>query len=355
MPFARPSLKEIRDRMLADVKARFGIASTVLRRAVVRDLTDAMAGGMHANHGHIDYMSRQLFVHLMEGEFLDDHASLYGITRKAAAFATGNVVFTGTDTSVIPLGTTLRRADGVEFRTDAEVTIASGTATAAVTAVEAGADGNTDAGVALSIVTPISGVNSTATVDAAGLAGGVDTETDQALRTRILTRKRQPAHGGAEFDYENWALEVAGVTRVFVYPNHMGLGTVGVTFVLDDDPSSIIPDQAKVDEVQAYLDDPTRKPVTAQLEVFAPIAVPLDLDITLVPNTTAVQAAVTAELKDFLRREGDPGATLFLSRIDEAISVAQGEENHEITNITQNITHAAGEIPVLGTLTFSGA
>lgn len=351
MPFARPTLKVIRDRVLADVKARFGITSVIPRRSLLRDLTDAFGAGLHGNHGHIEYMSRQLFVHSMEAEYLDQEASLYKITRKAATFATGNVVFTGTDGSVIPAGTVVQRGDGAEFLVGDDGVIAGGTVTVTVTARVAGVDGDTEAGVSLSLVSAIAGVSSSGNVDVDGIAGGIDTETDTALRQRILARKRQPPHGGASFDYENWALEVAGVTRAWVYPNHLGLGTVGLAFVMDDsDP--IIPDAAKVAEVQAYIEDLTRKPVTAQLEVFAPVAYAIDLDISLSPNTAAVQAAVTAEIADFLRREGEPGATIYLSRINEAISVAQGEENHVLTSPVADIVLSTGEIPVIGAINF---
>ena len=95
--------------------------------------------------------------------------------------------------------------------TDADVTLVAGTGTLALTAKVAGADGNDNAGITLSFVSPIASVNTTVTVGADGLSGGSDQESDTALRNRVLTRKRQPPHGGADFDYEVWAKEVSGV------------------------------------------------------------------------------------------------------------------------------------------------
>ena len=103
--------------------------------------------------------------------------------------------------------------------------------------------------------------------------------------------------------------------------------------------------------VQDYIDE--RRPVTAQVTVLAPVAVPLALTIALTPDTTAVRAAVTAELQDLLRRDAKPGGTILISRIREAISVSAGEQNHVLTVPSVDVTHAAGEMPTLGTITWA--
>jgi uncharacterized phage protein gp47/JayE len=147
-----------------------------------------------------------------------------------------------------------------------------------------------------------------------------------------------------------WALEVPGVTRVWVYPMQLGAGTVTVLFVNDDDPVSIIPDAAEVAEVQAHID--RRRPVTAEVFVAAPTATPLDMTIALDPNTASVQQAVLAELQDLLTREAQPGGTILISRLREAVSIAAGEGDNSIITPGANVTHAAGEMAVLGTVTF---
>lgn len=87
--------------------------------------------------------------------------------------AGGNVTITGTSGTVVPNNTTLTRADGWTFKTQAAVTIAGGTATVAVKASPetqmGGPDGNTAASTALT--STVSGVTSVA-VDASGLTGG---------------------------------------------------------------------------------------------------------------------------------------------------------------------------------------
>lgn len=349
MAFSRPTLQEIITRVQADLVSRLSLAGPVLRRSVVYVVSRVIAGASHLLHGHLEWNARQILPDQSEAEFLTRAANLYGIARIAAAYAGGDVTFTGTDGATIPAGTLLQRADGTEYETDADGTIAAGSATVGVTAVVAGADGNADAGTALSMVSPIASVNASATVAAGGISGGTDAETDDALRVRLLERLRDPPHGGSDSDYVRWAKEVAGVTRVWVSPLELGLGTVVVRFVRDGD-ADIIPDAAEVAAVQDYIDE--RRPVTADVSVAAPVAVPLDFTISVVPDTAVVRAAVEANLEDLLTREAEPGGEILLSHIREAISVAAGESDHVLSDPVADVQANTGEIFVMGTVTW---
>lgn len=349
MPFSRPSLQELVNRTSADAQARLGLEE-LLRRDDIQQLARVLAGASHGLHGHIDWLSLQVIFDTAELEYLERWAGVWGITRKAAAAASGDVTFAGTNGITIPAGTTLIRSDGEEYTTDADATIASGSATAAVTAVLAGAAGNALAGVTLNLISPIAGVTSAAIVAAGDLTQGADSETDAALRARFIARIQQPPHGGADFDYVTWALECPGVTRAWVYAQELGLGTVTVRFVRDDD-ASMIPDGAEVATVQAYIDE--RRPVTADVTVVAPVAVPLNFTIAVTPNTAAVKAAVEAELIDLIRRESVPGGTIFLSHIREAISIAAGESNYVMTAPNADITNTTGNMTTMGVITWA--
>ena len=147
-------------------------------------------------------------------------------------------------------------------------------------------------------------------------------------------------------------LEVAGVMRVWVYPLQMGAGTVRVLFVCDGLPD-IIPTPAKVAEVQAYIDAPLRRPVTAEVFVAAPVDDPLNMNIKISPNTTAVLNAVRDEVADLIGRDSAPGAPILISRLHEAVSLAAGENNNQIVSPTADVAHATGHMATLGTLTFS--
>lgn len=351
MPFDRPTLTDLIDRAAADIESRLPGGDARLRRSNLSVLARVHSGAVHGLYGYLSWLALQLMPDTAELEHMDRWADIWGVTRKPATAAEGNVTLAGTNTSVISAGTTLQRSDGAQFTVDADATITGGTATAAVTAVVPGASGNTAASATLTIVSPIAGVNSIATVAAGGIAGGADSESDDALRARLLDRIQEPPHGGADFDYVKWALEIPGVTRAWCFPLEMGLGTVTVRFVRDEDVS-IIPDAGEVAAAQAHID--ALRPVTADVYVVAPSAVPLNLTISgLSPSSTTVRDAIAAELADLLRREAVPGGTILLSHLREAISIAAGEYNHTLTTPSADVTHTTGQIAVLGTITWA--
>jgi len=345
MPFNRPTLPDLIDRAVNDIEARLPGIDARLRRSNLNVLAQVHAAGVHGLYGYLEYLASQILPDTAEAENLDRMATLWLIQpRKAAVQAQGSVTFSGSNGAIIPAGTVLSRADGAEYATNNEVVVASGTATTLISALLAGVTGNYETGnSSLTLITPISGIQSSAL--AGLLTNGTDKETDASLRSRILARMKQPPQGGAEFDYVTWALEVPGVTRAWVAAQEQGIGTVTVRFVRDSDVN-LIPEPAEIATVQAYID--TRRPVTAQVNVVAPIAVPLNFTIAVTPNITSVRAAVSAELSDLIRREAEPGATLLLSHIREAISIAAGETNYVMTEPVADVTHAIGQMAVMG-------
>lgn len=352
MPYQRPTLTDLIDLSETDIEARLPGADARMRRSNLNVLARVLAGGEHGLYGFIDWASKQILPDTAEAEVLDRHANVWGVIRTAASFASGNVTFAGTDGVVIPAATKLKRSDGSEYTTSSEVTIASGAATAVVTADTQGSAGNADAAGAISLISPIAGVTTQATVAAGGLTGGADAETDASLRARVLTRIQQPPHGGAGFDYVTWALEQPGVTRAWVYPQELGLGTVSVRFMMDDTYVDGIPLAADVTALQTAID--LVRPVTADVTVVAPVAVPLNITtLSLTPSSSTVQAAVEAEIADLILRAAEPGTTIKISHIREAVSIAAGETDHALTDPSADITHTTGQIAVVGTYPWS--
>lgn len=350
MPFKRSTPQQLLERISTEFDLALPGSDARLRRSVENVLSRALVIAENELYGYLTYLAKQIFVDTASVEFLERHAAIWGITRKPAAAASGEVTFTGSNTAVIPAGTVLQLKNGRQFTTDAELVIAGGTATGTVTAALAGQDGNTDASASIALVSPISGIQSAAAIGEDGLTGGADIESDAALAARVIKRIQQPPHGGAKFDYETWALEVPGVTRAWVYPEQMGVGTVSVTFVMDD-RDDIIPLAGDVANVQAHID--TARPVTADVSVFAPTPVAVDFEITLNPNNADTRAAVQAEIADFFQREAAPGGTLYWSRMMEAISTATGEFDHVLAQPAANVVMDYGEMPVVGEFTFN--
>jgi hypothetical protein len=61
MPFTRPTLAELVDRIQNDLTTRFALTGTALRRSVVNVLARVEAAATHLLHGHLEFLSQQLF------------------------------------------------------------------------------------------------------------------------------------------------------------------------------------------------------------------------------------------------------------------------------------------------------
>ena len=158
--------------------------------------------------------------------------------------------------------------------------------------------------------------------------------------------------GGTRADYETWALEVPGVTRAFV-TQEMGPGTVTVRFMMDDTYPNGIPQEADRQVVAEHIE--ARRPVTADVFVVLPIADALNLRIAITPDTAATRASAEANVWAAVRRDAIPGGTILLSRLHEALSLANGETDHVILSHTANITTETGHIVVPGTISWEEA
>ncbi len=317
-------------------------------------LAQVWAAIVYLTHGHLDWLSKQIFANTSEQEFLYRDASMYGITPSAATFASGTTEATGVNGSPIPINTILVRDDGATFIVTAATVIAGGVASVAVDAQEAGADGNMPENDTLDFESPLTGVDTETTVEAPDIDGGNDEGDVDSVRARLLLRKREPPEGGNDQDYEGWALAVAGVTRVWVYRHELGLGTVVIRFVRDKDVS-IFPSAPEVAAVQAAI--AVERPTTAEPTTEAPVDDPIAFTISITPDTAATKAAVTSELKDLFLRDAEPGngagqGTVLLSAMQTAIGVATGITDYTLTVPAANVVPALGDLPTVGVITF---
>lgn len=357
MAFGTPTPAELRDRAAAELEAAVPGSDARARRSVEGVLTRVFGQVGYDLHSHLSWLSRQVHVTTCDDEVLAErHASLWGIARKPADFAGGYVAVAGVAGASLPAGSELRRADDARYLVVADITLdGTGAGRGPVSAVVAGAAGNALIGTPLQPLSPVPGVRTPVAVaddgSGGGLTGGTDIEPVAALRGRVLSRIRTPPHGGAVHDYHAWALELPGVTRVWVLPLWQGPGTVGVCFVMDDKVGGPVPSAEEVAAVAAYL-DPLR-PVTARVTVFAPAADPLELTLAVSPDTVAVRQAVTGAVTDFLRREAIPGGVLYLSRLSAEISAAAGEVRHVLVSPAADVVSAPGHLAVPGPVTWT--
>lgn len=377
MPFPRPTLSALQTQAAQDIAAALPGTDPLLRFSNLGIMGTALAGLCYLLYGYIDWVSQQSNPVTSTGEFLESWAALKGVYRIAAASASGSI--TGTmgagPAVVIPLGTTLVRGDGQKFTTTAAVTTVSSTPfTIPVQGVPdpsglVGAIQNTPVGSILSFGVPFAGVPSSVAV-AVPLTGGADLELDDSLRARMLLAYQNAGNGGSLADYEQWALEVPGVTRVWVESNGYGPGTVVLYPMLDSSEAAhggfpqgsngvassetrgvaATGDQLILANYISLL-----QPVTALVYAVAPVNQPIDFIITgLSAASPTTKAAVVANLATVIAQQGSAlGCTLSELSLEGAISNVPGTSAGILSTPAASVVVPVGSLPTLGTVTWA--
>ncbi|GLK85678.1 baseplate J/gp47 family protein [Ancylobacter defluvii] len=307
--------------------------------------------GLYEVHLHLKWWGQQYFPDTAEAEYLVRHASIWGIARRPATFAIGKAGVVGVPDTVVPAGRLLQ-GTGVTYEvTEAETIAIDGTASLTVRATSAGTIGNAAAGLQLSLLETIPGLTEQlATIDDAGVTGGAEIERDPSLLSRLLERIREPAHGGASFDYPRWVQNQFAASHVKTLPNWVGRGSVGVAIAMGTKANPRAPTETELEAIGTYLDEV--RPVTAECAVIPAVIVPRNITLVLDPSTFAVQEAVKTAARTFFAAEAEIGGRLRFSRLSEAVSSAAGEYAHRFISPTADIVSAATELSVPGTITF---
>ena len=352
-----PTAEEIVQDLRASVQAEvFGTDPWIWPNNLVPVLK-AFAQALRAGYLRLEFIHEQAFVTTARHDYLDWHGiQAGGLSRNPATFASGTVEAAAVLGTTIIDGAQLYRSDGQLYTVVGTTTATEPTMYVDVRAVETGELGNTDPGATLAPITPIAGVTGGFVVDADGIIGGAQGESDESFRQRILFRKQNPPHGGSPAEYIEWAQQKQGVTRVFVQRATPVPGAVTIYFMMDNIGTGI-PSAADVTELQNILD--TLAPADAEVIVAAPTPVPVNVTVAdLTPPTAALREAVTNELKAMFLRKAEPASLIEPSVfarawIDEAISMAPKWKRSRTTAPVGDTTlSTAGQIPVLGLVDF---
>lgn len=355
MPWTTPTLKQVRELTRDNIRSSLPGADALVPNSVLRVLSDAMSALCHLTLQFLDWLAKQLMPDTAEHEWLERHGHIWltnadGSTgKKLATLASGTVTMTGTiPWQRIPIGTRFEH-HGIGYETTEELFLSQTGAPApvAVTALDPGTAGNVAPGTRMNITSVVAGLDPFAI--AVRLTGGVDEETDDQLRYRVLLRIREPPMGGSKVDYEQWALAVPGVTRAWASPVEMGMGTVTVRFMCDDlraDRQGFPIDEDLI-AVHNYLD--TVRPVAVK-DVFVQSPIPQRVNVIirrLEPDTAAVRAAIEDSLQKMLRERAAPGQTIFAVWKSCAILDAPGVVSFSTEN-EDDVMLSPGHMAILG-------
>ncbi|HBC7419259.1 MULTISPECIES: baseplate J/gp47 family protein [Serratia] len=338
MPHIIPSVSDIRDTILRDIKnqlpqADVGPDSDFFVRA------SSVASAVRGVYQDQQWIARQIFPDTADHDFLLMHARLRNLTPKPATPAGGQAQLSGTPNSPVASGLTFRYGNGQTGTTLTGGTLdAGGKLTVNAAATTTGIASNVPDGTPGTLLIAPTGVSSQITLKT--MTGGTDDESDESLLARLLELIRQPPAGGNKYDYHRWAMEVPGVTAAYVYPMRRGLGTVDVVITSGND----LPSQATIDAAQAHIDD--LRPVTAKNSLVlapTPRSVDFHMQVALVGLTLAdAKVQIQNTLVSYFTQLA-PGDTAVLFQIGALISAIPGITDLKIILPAANVTPVVDE------------
>lgn len=311
----------------------------------------ALAAQVYSLYVQADWVTRQAFPQTAEGEYLDRHAQLRGLERKAAVAARGTVRFTAGEAwetqREIPEGTVCMTAGLIRFETTQAGVLSPGelTADVPVRALEAGTAGNVAAGAIVSMAVAPMGISSCTNPEPC--AGGADGEGDEQLRERILDTFRRLPNGANAAFYEQEALSFDQVAAATVIPRPRGVGSVDVVV----STLAGIPDQQLLTELQDYFEQ--RREIAVDVQVRAPQTRTVDVTVQVAAQGGWDAAQARANVKAALESWFDGkllGQDVLLARLGSLIYQCEGVENYAIISPTADVAMGEDELPQLGTL-----
>lgn len=280
-------LQRMLDRVPSDIDKREG--------AVIYDALAPAALELAKLYYQLDVNLNMFFTQTTEGMFLDLKAADFGLTRKPAVKARHLVRISGWTAPLLSVPV------GVRFRAGDET----------YTVFESRADGmhvlecEQAGSLANSPLTDSEWLPVDVVVDFKGLEWvanerlGVDVESDDALRERLLLRMRTPAASGSVSDYMNWSLSVPGIGGVKVLPKWNGPGTVKIALLgSDKKPATSL----AVTAVSEYIGN--LAPVGAGVTVEAATPVTVNVNATVILKSTTSSFALDTfknKVEEYLR------------------------------------------------------
>jgi uncharacterized phage protein gp47/JayE len=299
-----PTTAEINAAIIAQLETDLGQTIPILPKAFIRVLSKTLAGMITLLYRLGNFNLLQQFVSQASDQEttingititpLEEWGQLIGIGLPVAATrAEYTAEFTVTlQAGQIDSGTALYFSDsGVTYITIGAILLDAPTVQGTIRASGdqdgnggRGDIGNLLIGDTVSFVSPVPNVENDAEI-ITELVRGVDQESTEAYRQRIIDRFQKVPQGGAPADYEIWGEEVLGIINVYPYKGDPGVVLVfcEATPESSGDPDGI-PTAAQLEEVEESieLDDDglaSRRPVGAYVVVDAITRTPFDVTV----------------------------------------------------------------------------
>lgn len=326
MSLETPTTADISANIVAQMESALNQTVPLLSKSFIRVMAKAMAGVFILIYKYGGFIFLQMFPSTASNREtqvngktiipLAEWGNLIGVgsqtpASQAQLYAAVTIEANG---DTLPAGSQLiNRTNGVTYLTVSSAILNGSSITLAIRASAdqsggdgAGTIGNLDAGAIVSFANPLASVGRDATIQST-INTGVDAETTDAYRQRIIDRFKARPQGGAYADYRTWGESVHGIASVYPYTGPTP-GTVDVYVLASDAPGIVngIPTMAQLEAVldACYYDEEgraTRAPVNALVNTHSIYRIEFEAVITdlNVDNPDQVKADIEAALVEY--------------------------------------------------------
>lgn len=337
-------LNRMLDNISVDIDKREG--------SFVRDMVSPIATELAKAYIEQQDLVNMAFVKNGFFNYLDDKCAEYGITRKQETNATGEVVFEGTNGTVVSNGTILFYND-LYFVVLNDADITGGQATLIVESLEAGSKYNLEKNTELTMQDKIDGINRVYVKS--GLANGSNAETDEELRDRFFETIKKSYTSGNVAHYETWTLEVDGTGACKVYPLKNGNGTVEIVITSSE---MLGASSELIEKVKANIEE--KRPIGANVTVVSATEKKINVSATITLangySLEDVKSAYSDMLINYLKDISFKTSYVSVARLGNLLLDTDGVFDYtefKVNGNTNNVALTDTEIPKIGTITFT--
>lgn len=260
------------------------------------DIASGVGTGLEQLYELLDYWEKQTFIDTAtEDKFIDKHCILFGVERRKASKAVGEITITGEPGFLVKAETIVINRKGIKYKVTSQVYLnGKGTANTTIECLQPGEIGNCAAGEINSF--EIATTQLYAVTNQKEIKGGYEKEPNELLIQRAREKALQPAHSGNVNDYMQWAKEVDGVGNVYVIPTWNGGGTVKV---LISDYNKEQASEELIKRVKERIENADGRPIGADVTVESF----KNLDVTITGSVYLVKGYILEDIKKIMNAE----------------------------------------------------
>lgn len=348
--FSIETYESIKQRVLSN------ISTSVDKRegSIINDIISPLCLELAKAYVNFEEILNVAFLENNSFDMLDMKVREYGISRKEGTYATGQLIITGTQGTILTNGT-LFLCGNLVFTMLNNISLSPTDNICYIVANEVGTQYNILAGSTFVLAESVIGIDSITCNT--NLTGGTDLETDTELLERFYSYIQKQGTSGNKNDYYNWTMEIDGVGECKVYDTN-DLNQSGTVKVIVCDGDRRAASQTLLDKVLTTLD--SNRPVGATVIVESVVEIPITISakLTLKDGYVLEEVANVIEnsILSYLFDIAFNSNVVSYAKIGNTILETEGisdYEDYKLNGGIVNIILSDTNIPVIGTITFS--